>query len=330
MLSRTLRQARPHIRCWDLDHGREVGRWQLRRSAQPLADAILDKLAPSRSGTVELWRRLDELVEAETTLDDSQARKRFLKRTARIERHLGMTFERFLRRRPQPVRDPSQRSCRAGVGPVPDRKRGDADSGCGEADLQGTHRRRSPYVLSTCPSSRSGPGLALALQRKPVLLHMELHRLNGEQLDVEVAFPDEVAALTLKAFASQVRVKSTDIVDLWRYLEVANAAGTDTAAFVEGGAAEAAEAASIVRGLFDRRDGAGMSAPRKRTASVRGSRRRAFHEDPSPSSAGAPRALSPGGNPACSAGAAACSMKENDAKSRRRRVRHGSSSTSLR
>ncbi len=104
VLSRTPRQARPHVRCWDLDHVREVGRWQLRRSAPPLADAILDKLAPSRSGTVVLWRRLDELVEAETRLDDSEARKRFLERTARIERHLGMTFERFLRRRPQPVR----------------------------------------------------------------------------------------------------------------------------------------------------------------------------------------------------------------------------------
>ena len=66
--------------------------------------------------------------------------------------------------------------------------------------------------------------MALALQREPVLLHMELHRLNGEQLDVEVAFPDEVAALTLKAFASQVRDKPTDVVDLWRCLEVAYAA----------------------------------------------------------------------------------------------------------
>jgi hypothetical protein len=101
------------------------------------------------------------------------------------------------------------------------------------------------------------PGLALALQRDPVLLHMELHRLNGEQLDVEVAFPDEVAALTLKAFASQVRDKPTDIVDLWRCLEIAYAADTDEAAFAEGNAAEAAR---IVRTLFDRRDGAGMSA----------------------------------------------------------------------
>jgi hypothetical protein len=101
------------------------------------------------------------------------------------------------------------------------------------------------------------PGLALALQREPVVLQMALHRLNGEQLDIDVAFPDEVAALTLKAFASQVRDKPTDIVDLWRCLEVSYAAGTDASAFAEG---EAAEAARIIRALFDRRDGAGMSA----------------------------------------------------------------------
>lgn len=41
-------------------------------------------------------------------------------------------------------------------------------------------------------------------------------------MTTEVAFPDEVAALTLKAFASQVRDKPTDVVDLWRCLEVAS------------------------------------------------------------------------------------------------------------
>lgn len=118
-------------------------------------------------------------------------------------------------------------------------------------------RVRSNHRVSDDLVTTEVPGLAFALQREPVLLHMEMHRLNGEQLDVEVAFPDEVAALTLKAFASQVRHKSTDVVDLWRCLEVANAAGTDAAAFVEG---EAAEAALIVRALFDGRDGPGMSA----------------------------------------------------------------------
>jgi hypothetical protein len=77
------------------------------------------------------------------------------------------------------------------------------------------------------------------------------------QLDIDVAFPDEVAALTLKAFASRVRDKPTDIVDLWRCLEVAYAAGVEAGEFVNG---DAAEAAIIIPTLFDRRGGAGMSA----------------------------------------------------------------------
>jgi hypothetical protein len=118
-------------------------------------------------------------------------------------------------------------------------------------------RARSNHRVSDDLVTTEVPGLALALQREPVLLHMELRRLNGEQLDVDLAYPDEVAALTLKAFASQVRDKPTDIVDLWRCLEVAYAAGTGAESFIEG---EAADAARIIRALFDRRDGAGMSA----------------------------------------------------------------------
>ncbi len=101
------------------------------------------------------------------------------------------------------------------------------------------------------------PGLALALQREPIRLDMEMHRLNGDRLTIEVRFPDEVAALVLKAFASQVRDKPTDVVDLWRCLEVAYAAGTDPRAFAAG---DAAKAARIIRTLFDSREGAGMSA----------------------------------------------------------------------
>jgi hypothetical protein len=115
---------------------------------------------------------------------------------------------------------------------------------------RGNHRVSDDLVTTEVP------GLALALQREPVLLHMELHRLNGEQFDVEVAFPDEVAALILKAFASHVRDKPTDIVDLWRCLEIAYAASIGAAAFAEG---DAAEATRIIRAQFDRRDGAGMS-----------------------------------------------------------------------
>lgn len=100
-------------------------------------------------------------------------------------------------------------------------------------------------------------GLPTALNRPPVLLALELHRLNGERLDVEIAFPDEVAAVVLKAFATRVRNKDTDVVDVWRCLEVAFAAGVDPHEFADG---DRAEAATHVRALFERRDGAGMRA----------------------------------------------------------------------
>ncbi len=48
----------------------------------------------------------------------------------------------------------------------------------------------------------------------------------------ELWFPDEVAALVLKAFATRVRSKATDVVDLWRCLEVALAAGVQPSDFV--------------------------------------------------------------------------------------------------
>ncbi|MEA2703039.1 MAG: hypothetical protein QOD63_984, partial [Actinomycetota bacterium] len=102
-------------------------------------------------------------------------------------------------------------------------------------------------------------GLTTALNRAPVVLTLELHRLNGDALDVELSFPDEVAALVLKGFATRVRVRATDVVDVWRCLEVAFAAGVDPTAFAD---AIPAEGAALVRTLFNRRDGVGMTTLR--------------------------------------------------------------------
>lgn len=57
--------------------------------------------------------------------------------------------------------------------------------------------------------------------------------------------------------ATRVRSKATDVVDVWRCLEVAYAAGAGRGEFRDG---IPAEAAVIVRSLFDRREGAGMNA----------------------------------------------------------------------
>lgn len=100
-------------------------------------------------------------------------------------------------------------------------------------------------------------GLATALTREPLLLSLDLHRLNGERLEAQIAFPDEVSALVLKALATRVRDKATDVVDVWRCLEVAFAAGTSPLEFAEG---DRAQAAKHIRSLFDTRDGPGMQA----------------------------------------------------------------------
>jgi len=99
-------------------------------------------------------------------------------------------------------------------------------------------------------------GLAMALKRRPVTLTLQLHRMGGELTEAALHFPDEVSALVLKAFATRDRDKGTDVVDVWRCLEVAFAAGVGPADFGEG---TAADGAAIVRSLFSSRDGEGMT-----------------------------------------------------------------------
>ena len=82
----------------------------------------------------------------------------------------------------------------------------------------------------------------------------DLRRLNGGVSRVRLHFPDEISALTLKAFATTVRIKPTDIIDIWRCFEICLAAGTDATAFSHG---SPANAAVIIRELFDK-NGPGM------------------------------------------------------------------------
>jgi len=85
-------------------------------------------------------------------------------------------------------------------------------------------------------------------------LTLDLQRLNGDVSTVRLLFPDEVSALTLKAFATTVRRKPTDIVDTWRCLEICLAARIDPTTFSHG---TPADAAAIIRKLFGR-NGPGM------------------------------------------------------------------------
>lgn len=96
------------------------------------------------------------------------------------------------------------------------------------------------------------PGLATALQRPPVELALVLVRLSGEELHATLRFADEVSALVLKALVTQERQKDTDIVDVWRCLEIALAAGVVPEDFTAG---EGAEAADALWTLFEGRAG---------------------------------------------------------------------------
>ena len=101
------------------------------------------------------------------------------------------------------------------------------------------------------------PGLQLALARPPATVTLELLRLNGEMLECELPFADEVSALVLKGLATRVRSKDTDIADIWRCLEIAFAAGVGPENFASGVRAESAE---LIRSLFSSRRNAPVAA----------------------------------------------------------------------
>ena len=119
-----------------------------------------------------------------------------------------------------------------------------------------TSRPRQNVKASENLVSTEVPGLADALARPPVIMTLELRRLNGDMLQATLPFADEVSALVLKSLATRVRSKGTDIADIWRCLEIAFAAGSAPSDFT-GGARP--EAAAIARALFARRQGPAMT-----------------------------------------------------------------------
>jgi hypothetical protein len=103
VVSRTRKGRLSHARSWDIDHVREVGEWELRTGAPKGADPIIRRLDSGGRGTIVLWRRLDELVEADSRADDEAAKRRFHERIVSIEQHLSMVFGRYLSRDESPL-----------------------------------------------------------------------------------------------------------------------------------------------------------------------------------------------------------------------------------
>lgn len=118
-----------------------------------------------------------------------------------------------------------------------------------------TSRPRHNVTVAPDLVTTEVPGLQIALARPPVELALDLQRLNGELSSAMLLFPDELSALTLKALATTVRVKPTDIVDIWRCLEICFAAAVDATALRRGAAADGA---AIIRKLFESRQSLGI------------------------------------------------------------------------
>jgi hypothetical protein len=117
-----------------------------------------------------------------------------------------------------------------------------------------TSRPRQNVTVAPQLVATEVPGLQIALARPPIELTLELQRLNRDLSSIRLLFPDEVSALALKALATTVRIKPTDIVDVWRCLEICLAAGIDATAFRRG---TPADAGVIIRELFVK-NGRGM------------------------------------------------------------------------
>lgn len=99
-------------------------------------------------------------------------------------------------------------------------------------------------------------GLAEAIRRTAIDVHLRMARLDGAMLDASLRVPDELGAFTLKSLATTVRSKPTDTVDVWRCLELLSAAGVRSDAFTSDDAVAAARRA---RQLFDDRSAFGMT-----------------------------------------------------------------------
>jgi hypothetical protein len=84
--------------CWDLDEVARRNAWMLQfKTPGRDAIALLDEAAPSHSGTVVVWRKVDRFFGRDYKDPSGGHAKRALgKRESQLCDHLGVTFQRFL------------------------------------------------------------------------------------------------------------------------------------------------------------------------------------------------------------------------------------------
>jgi len=88
------------IARWDLDELRS-GEWKLLHYPNNQAELLITELAPKSSGTLLMWQNLDRLVDVrEEGKLRADAEADFWRVVRDVERHLSLTFHRFLIPRP--------------------------------------------------------------------------------------------------------------------------------------------------------------------------------------------------------------------------------------
>lgn len=120
-----------------------------------------------------------------------------------------------------------------------------------------TSRARESRRVSKDLVTSEVPGLTTALRRPAVGVAVSMTSLDGTMLEANIALPDEVSTVVLRAFAWQKRLSDTDAEDIWRSLEIAFAAGVSPTDFQTH---EEKAAVSIITAAFER-DSGGASKP---------------------------------------------------------------------
>ena len=123
-----------------------------------------------------------------------------------------------------------------------------------------TSRPRQNRRVSDDLTTTEVPGLATALRRPAIAVSLDVHRLSGDHRLFPCVIPDEAAALVLKSLAWSTRAAQRDAIDVWRCLEIANAAGLRLKDFQ---GSEPSTAVDTVHSAFEHRGASGMVAIEK-------------------------------------------------------------------
>ena len=83
------------VRSWDLDHIAKTDKWQLLRTATPLASKLAAQLACPKQGTLVVWEKLDRLT-ADTATENDADQDAFLRRAEQVGEHFAAVFHRLM------------------------------------------------------------------------------------------------------------------------------------------------------------------------------------------------------------------------------------------